>query len=495
MGKRSVDSISAARPGRNEPCPCGSGKKYKQCCLIKQIDAAHSEHELAWRRVRRALEGFPAKMLSFIGETYGGVAFTEAWEEFFQGEPPPVDMDSPHFAIFNTWFYFRWTPDFPASRVADKTLTDIAPALALLQRNPKRVGPVLQNYLSSALLAPLSFYEVLTVSPGKGLRLREFFTQREVDVIERSASESLRGGELIFACLVECEGVVVIDGMGGFALPPAVKQTLIDFGEEFRITSRTALERLAEYDLELIALYLDAAETLVNPRLPEVNNTDGEAVEPQALIYDIDSAEDSFNALADLNFQESAAQQREMATLTPSGSIKKVEIAWLDRGNKMHPSWSSTVLGRLLIDGKRLRAEVNSDNRAERIRKIIDTRLGAAARYRFTERQSLQKMLNEARADDSVTSEGESDLMQLPEVQERMREMLVGHYETWPDIALPALKGKTPREACKTKRGRERVAALVDEIEYNSARQPGFDPGIIDRLRKDLGLMGSGDCL
>jgi uncharacterized protein YecA (UPF0149 family) len=22
-----------AEPGRNDPCPCGSGKKYKQCCL------------------------------------------------------------------------------------------------------------------------------------------------------------------------------------------------------------------------------------------------------------------------------------------------------------------------------------------------------------------------------------------------------------------------------------------------------------------------------
>ena len=22
-------------PGRNDPCPCGSGKKYKQCCLVK----------------------------------------------------------------------------------------------------------------------------------------------------------------------------------------------------------------------------------------------------------------------------------------------------------------------------------------------------------------------------------------------------------------------------------------------------------------------------
>ena len=24
---------SAARVGRNDPCPCGSGKKYKKCCL------------------------------------------------------------------------------------------------------------------------------------------------------------------------------------------------------------------------------------------------------------------------------------------------------------------------------------------------------------------------------------------------------------------------------------------------------------------------------
>jgi SEC-C motif-containing protein len=26
---------TAPKPGRNEPCPCGSGKKYKHCCLLK----------------------------------------------------------------------------------------------------------------------------------------------------------------------------------------------------------------------------------------------------------------------------------------------------------------------------------------------------------------------------------------------------------------------------------------------------------------------------
>jgi hypothetical protein len=32
-------------PGRNEPCPCGSSKKYKRCC--ESID------QEAWRRVAR----------------------------------------------------------------------------------------------------------------------------------------------------------------------------------------------------------------------------------------------------------------------------------------------------------------------------------------------------------------------------------------------------------------------------------------------------------
>ena len=32
-----VDPIKADdTPGRNDPCPCGSGKKYKKCCALKQ---------------------------------------------------------------------------------------------------------------------------------------------------------------------------------------------------------------------------------------------------------------------------------------------------------------------------------------------------------------------------------------------------------------------------------------------------------------------------
>ena len=39
-----------AKPGRNDPCPCGSGKKYKRCCRDQDLAAAygadHAQDEL-----------------------------------------------------------------------------------------------------------------------------------------------------------------------------------------------------------------------------------------------------------------------------------------------------------------------------------------------------------------------------------------------------------------------------------------------------------------
>jgi len=29
--------LAGAKVGRNNPCPCGSGKKYKKCCLLKGV--------------------------------------------------------------------------------------------------------------------------------------------------------------------------------------------------------------------------------------------------------------------------------------------------------------------------------------------------------------------------------------------------------------------------------------------------------------------------
>jgi len=41
-----VTDTQVARPGRNERCHCGSGRKYKQCCLAKD-EAADREARAA----------------------------------------------------------------------------------------------------------------------------------------------------------------------------------------------------------------------------------------------------------------------------------------------------------------------------------------------------------------------------------------------------------------------------------------------------------------
>ena len=41
--------------GRNDPCPCGSGKKFKKCCLGKNESVAFGRGAAA--ALRRAMEG------------------------------------------------------------------------------------------------------------------------------------------------------------------------------------------------------------------------------------------------------------------------------------------------------------------------------------------------------------------------------------------------------------------------------------------------------
>ncbi len=37
------------RVGRNDPCPCGSGKKYKKCCFSKNAESTKKEFKTIYR--------------------------------------------------------------------------------------------------------------------------------------------------------------------------------------------------------------------------------------------------------------------------------------------------------------------------------------------------------------------------------------------------------------------------------------------------------------
>lgn len=76
--------------------------------------------------------------------------------------------------------------------------------------------------------------------------------------------------------------------------------------------------------------------------------------------------------------------------------------------------------------------------------------------------ESLEKGLEMSRnrpetAQDRRRSEEHERLNALPEVKERMSEMAAAHWAGWLDEKLPALENRTPRQASRTGRGRERL--------------------------------------
>ncbi|HJS76234.1 MAG TPA: SEC-C metal-binding domain-containing protein [Burkholderiales bacterium] len=477
---------AAPKIGRNDPCPCGSGQKYKRCCLAKA--QAEPVENLAWRRLRRLLDEYQRDMLRFVTNSYGRLAIEEAWRHFVSDDEAAFDPESPHLTFFMPWFYHRWSPDAGESRVRDRALHSVIPTAAYLQRK-KRLDPLLREYLESCLAAPFSAFEILRADPGRRLAMKDLFTGAEHDVSERSASATMQEGDLVFGQVVEAGGVALLEASQGFAIPPIWKIKVIELRHE-RFGGAIAVEpkRLRQAEGALLVLYDDIATQLFERKLPVMQNTDGESLSLRRVVFEVPSAQEAFDALKHLALEENDADLLRDAVRDPQGKLVRAKFSWLKRGNAQNPGWENTVLGSLEIDGTRLSAEVNSEQREKRLRAIVAEALGKRSRHRATEIQSVDKLLAEAPAARHPSKESAA-LAELPEVKAKIAEMMAKHYERWVNEKIPALGGRTPIEAIADPAGREAVEALVRQIERDGARMtPPLAPGIAQRLRERLGL-------
>lgn len=476
---------------RNNPCPCGSGKKFKHCHGKAARQEPLSSKEIVWRRLRAALDGFPDSMLRFVEDVYGDSALAEAWDEFhlWEEDAPEFDPHSPHLQLFMPWFFHRWSPDPMETLVTDPGLHHQEPTRVLLERRARRLDPLLKRYLEACVESPFTFHEIRNVDPGRGFLAKNVFTGDERLVLERSASRTMEPGDVLFGQIVTAEGVTLMEACAPHALPPGDKIGLVNLREHMTANSPIDSEGLREWDIELREVYLYRMEVLLSPPMPQLHNTDGEPVVLHSLSFEIPSAQEAFDALKQLAFDETEEELMEGAELDGEGQVRSVSFTWKAAGNAMHRSWDSTILGHIKIEGDRLEVNVNSEGRAARFRENLED-LYPAARHTGTEVETLEEGLarREAEGEPPANANTES-LVQLPEVRARIREMMAKHYEGWIDQELPALQGQSPLEAVKDKAGREKVEALITQIERHGRRMdPPLDEAITRRMREGLGL-------
>ena len=200
--------------------------------------------------------------------------------------------------------------------------------------------------------------------PGRGFNARDLFTGEERNILERSATRGMEPGDIVFGQLVEAEGITMLECAGSCFIPPIRKIELIDLRKQLlRGEANCTREALRDWDFELIERYLEIADEFLHPRVPKIQNTDGEPLEMHRLVFDTDSPEVVMRALADLDFEATAEGLVARAERTSRGEIKRVAWEWKKAGNRMQKSWSNTLQGHLEIKGRKLSAEVNSARR------------------------------------------------------------------------------------------------------------------------------------
>jgi len=478
------------KPGRNEPCPCGSGKKFKHCHAKMALDPA-AVADRTWQRLRRLLDGYPATMLGFVRDVYGPDALHEAWSEFLLWEGDiEFDPDTPHMQAFMPWFFHRWAPDPLDTSISHAALHDRSPTAVFLERRGRRLDPLLRQYLEACASTPFSFHEIIRCQPGKGFRCRDMFVGDERDVLERSGSRIMQVGDAIFGQIVTCRDITLMEACGPHPIPPGSKIELIELRERMSGSVHPPTpETLADWDIELRDAYLDITEALTRLQRPEVQNTDGDDIAFHQLTFEIGSARKAFDSLRHLASEETESELLEVAEWDEKGQLRRVSFAWTVPGNRTHAGWDNTVLGHIEIDGSRLVANVNSAERAARFRSIVEEHLGAEARHLATEVQSVEDALEAHREVNPHGPLDDSGLAEHPEVRQRLSEVMAAHYEAWLSEKIPALGGLTPLEAVQVPAGREKVAALIDQIARDGQRmQPKLDQTILRNLRERLGL-------
>jgi len=460
--------------GRNDPCPCGSGRKYKHCCLATSelLDARWH----AWRHAEGAV--VPAVM-AFAETQWGQVLFDEALETFFVGQAPPggVEEGERWEQLFTPWFVFDFVPAARKRRRGDVGPAWLATTLALefARQHGDRLSPVEARFLRAASDAPLSFMVVTAREPGRSIDLKDILGGDTHHVLERSASTPLEPGLIVIARVVADGDIAVMSGLGPYPLPPADHNRIIDFREQF-LSRRGPLDRvrLKSLALEIVLVYRQFVEQLLNPAPPKLQNTDGDPIEPTTLEFELHcSVREAFDRLKGLSLMASDDDLLGDAEWADDGELSRAVFSWSKKGNKLHRDWDNTTLATITVSAGAVSVFVNSARRAKKIRGLIDKRLGHDALYLRQTIESVDAMLDPSRlrdADDAAP--GLPSLESTPEGRAFLEDANRRHWETWLDDKVPALGNLTPRQAAKTPLGRERLEALLAEFAWRQDASP-----------------------
>lgn len=477
--------MSPTAPGRNDPCPCGSGRKFKHCCLARQAG------EDSVRLRLRGAEGRAVNtLMEFTAKTWGEPLIAHAWEDFWVYDDVPDDMPStPEFdTMFMPWLVLGFVPDSEADESQDDWPTQPI-GLEWLATQSARISDLDRAYIEAACRSPLSAFVVDEVAPQRSLDLKDVLTGKRFHVLEQGASQRLRRGDLLFTRVLTLDGASIMIGASPYIVPPRWHTYIIDWRERALRRRLMSRQDLDDFDIEIRELYFEIAAELLNPTPPRLSNTDGDPLALTTLTYRLHTTvAAAFEKLVPLAMVHGEDHIDEIAR-DESGAITSAVLSWVKAGNRQHRDWDNTVLGTLRLGSDGLVVEVNSTRRADRVKREIAKRLSGAAILVDTKVVDPAEALAERRRERSSAVRDDELPRETPAELRGIEEDLQHRYwEQWLDTRVPALGNRTPRQAARSVHGRERLEALLAEFARDSDTGRGGTAPDVAFIREQLGL-------
>jgi len=475
--------------GRNDPCPCGSGKKYKNCCLNKE---QHKDsRDFVWRKLRETHDRFANILAKYGFDRYGPGILENAWDDFILDAGREYDMNSPENQLFVPWTLYSWLPDIEEEGDSDFDDWDCETiAESYLADNYHQLSVMERRFIEIAVNQGFSFYEIIECDPGNGFRLKDLLVETEIDVIEKSGSQHASRGYVLFGQVIQYENVGMLIATAPIFIAPGYIPSIIQLRKKIREQEESVeTDDLILWEDTIRALYFSIYESMFTP--PKLVNTDGDPLQIHDIFYEIDSPQAVFDKLKTLAVGTEEQELLSQANFDKNGNLIEIEFPWLKLGNPKIKTWENTVLGHISIKKNQLKIDVNSEKRANTITKKIEVLLKGQAVYKRTKIQSLESLMEKVKKESARESTiGAVNEPLEPELQELMDNQLQKHWKQWLHEKIPALGNISPLKAIKDPDGREMVKALLDDLELRdrNAAPHQRQQKYIDWARQQLGL-------
>jgi hypothetical protein len=189
-------AVAAPKPGRNDPCWCGSGRKYKKCHLTEDEEAERADAAADQKDEPDETAILFADLLRSAEHWHSRAEFLEANRLYFGCEAADVDTAELENGGFFEWYFLDYRP--------------ASTGRTLVQEYLRRRGPRLPD-LQRALLeawrgARFSIWEVQRIEKGRGVELKDRFAGDTVFLEKSDVAECAAIGDCFFDRIYEADG-------------------------------------------------------------------------------------------------------------------------------------------------------------------------------------------------------------------------------------------------------------------------------------------------